>query len=62
MVQIFLYYFIYWMLTKYSLFNSNELLTMRVLPSFQNTYKGTLWNQQWLAIFTTEGKANVPSV
>ena len=50
------YLFIYLLLfTQDSLFNSVELLSMRVLPSLRDSYKGALQNFQWLAIFTTEG-------
>ena len=41
--QFYIYLFIYSILRNFtpnSLFNSNELLSMRVLPSLRNTYKG----------------------
>ena len=40
MSHLFIYLFFYlWMFTQDSLFNANELLSMRVLPSLRNTYK-----------------------
>ena len=54
--EIIYYLFIFLLLfTQDSLFSSVELLSMRVLPSLRNTYKGALQNYQWIAIFTTEG-------
>ena len=48
---IFLFIFILCMFTHDSLFNSNELLSMRILPSAMHL-KGAHWQ---LAIFITEG-------
>ena len=47
--------FIYLLFTHDSLFNYVELLSLRVLLSLRNTYRGALQNYQWLAIFTIEG-------
>ena len=49
----FIYLYIYYSLPRIA--SSVELLSMRVLPSLRNTYKGVLQNKQRLAIFITEG-------
>ena len=49
------YSFVFFLwVTQDSLFNSNELLSVRALPSLRDTNKGALWNYRWLAIITTK--------
>ena len=45
-IIILFFYEFFFMLTQYSLFNSNELLSMRDLPS---------WNKYWFENFIIEG-------